>query len=391
MAAFTWTSASTDATALEASVAAIRSSRAMAALAITGGGSGVIPHLLTRPGASRTVLEAQVPYGRRALTELLGTAPTSRCSPETARNLAQAVYRRALRLRETPHTPVLGLGATAALATDRERKGSNRVHVAVVDGFQCWESTVRLRKNARTRADEEAIAEGVILGTLAEAMVGGGIDIELHSDERLQTDATVLAHYRDVIAGGEQPWATVDHIDGRVSAGGALPGIVVPGSFNPLHEGHDALLAAARRRTTGQAAYEISIANVDKPALSAADLDARVARVPRYAPVVVTNAPTFVEKARLLPGTAFAVGADTAARILEPRYYGGAEPMAQALTELRELGARFYVAERRVGDRRLRLDDFQVPPFVADMFEAIPAEEVAVDVSSTELRDRRGA
>lgn len=390
MAASSWTSASADA-AVEAAVAAIRSSRAMVALAITGGGSGVIPRLLTRPGASRTVLEAQVPYGRRALTELLGAAPASRCSAETSRELAQAVYQRALRLRETSHTPVLGLGATAALVTDRERKGSHRIHVAVVDGFQCWEATVRLRKDARTRAAEEAIAEGAILHILAEAMVGGGIDIELHSDECLRTGATALAHYRDVIAGGEQPWVTVDHIDGRVSAGGALPGIVVPGSFNPLHEGHDALLKAGLRRASGSAAYEISITNVDKSALSAAELDARVAGVPRYARVVVTNAPTFVEKARLLPGTAFAVGADTAARILEPRYYGGAEALAQALTELRELGARFYVAERRVGERRLRLDDLRTPSSAAEMFEAIPASEVGVDISSTELRKRGGA
>ena len=389
MAASTWTSASADA-AVEAAVAAIRSSRAMVALAIAGGGSGVIPRLLTRPGASRTVLEAQAPYGRRALTELLGAEPASRCSAETSRELAQAVYRRALRLRETPHMPVLGLGATAALVTDRERKGSHRVHVAVVDGFQSWEATVHLRKNARTRAEEEAVAECVVLHTLAEAMVGGGIDIELHSDERLQTGATALAHYRDVIASGEQPWATVDAA-GRVRAGGPLPGAVVPGSFNPLHEGHAALLEAARRRSTGHAVYEISITNVDKPALTAAELDARLAQFRGRTPVVLTRAPTFVEKARLLPGTAFAVGADTAARILEPRYYGGADGMAQALAELRELGARFHVAERRVGERLLRLDDLRAPPSAADLFEAIPASEVGVDISSTELRNQRGA
>lgn len=363
----------------------------MVALAVAGGGSGVIPRLLTRPGASRTVLEAQVPYGRRALTELLGAEPASRCSAETSRELARAMYERALRLRETPHAPVLGLGATAALVTDRERQGSHRIHVAVVDGFQCWEARVRLRKSARTRAEEEAIAEHVILGTLAEAMVGGGFDIELHSDERLQTGATVLAHYRDVIAGGEQPWATVDHIDCRVSAGGAVPGAVVPGSFNPLHEGHAALLEAARRRASGNVAYEISITNVDKPALTAAELDARLPQFRGRAPVVLTRAPTFVEKARLLPGAAFAVGADTAARILEPRYYGGAEALAQALTELRELGARFHVAERRVGERLLRLDDLRAPPSAAEMFEAIPASEVGVDISSTELRERGGA
>ena len=65
---------------------------------------------------------------------------------------------------------MLGLGATAALVTDRERRGAHVVHVAVVDGFQTWEATAQLRKNARTRGDEEAIAELVILCTLADAM-----------------------------------------------------------------------------------------------------------------------------------------------------------------------------------------------------------------------------
>lgn len=361
----------------------------MVALAIAGGGSGVIPRLLTRPGASRTVLEAQVPYGRRALTELLGSEPGSRCSAETSRELAQAMYARALRLRETSQLPVLGLGATAALVTDRERKGSHRVHVAVVDGFQCWEAAVHLRKNARTRAEEEAVAEHAILRALAEAMVGGEADAVVGSDERLGIETVPLAHVVDVIAGGEQPWATADAA-GRVRAGGPLPGAVVPGSFNPLHEGHAALLEAARRRTTGQAVYEISITNVDKPALTAAELDTRLPQFRGRAPVVLTRAPTFVEKARLLPGTAFAVGADTAARILEPRYYGGAEALTQALTELRELGARFYVAERRVGERLLRLDDLRVPRSAAEVFEAIPAAEVGVDISSTELRERGG-
>ena len=391
MAVSSWTSASTDAPALEAAIASIRSSRAMVGIAVTGGGSGVIPRLLTCPGASRTVLEAQVPYARPALTELLGAPPASRCSPETARELARSVYRRALRLRETPHTPVLGLGATAALVTDRERKGSHRVHVAVVDGFQTWEATARLCKSARTRAAEEAIAELVILGTLADAMADRReVEIPLEADERWSVTTAALAHVRDVIARGDQPWATVDRT-GRARAGGPLPGAVVPGSFNPHHDGHSALLEAARRRTDGHAAYEISIANVDKPMLSATDLDARLAQFRGRAPVVLTRAATFVAKARLLPGTAFAVGADTAARILEPRYYGGAEGFAQAMTELRELGARFHVAERRVGDVRVRLDDLRVPPSAADLFQPIPSSEVGVDISSTELRDRSDA
>ena len=61
------------------------------------------------------------------------------------------------------------------------------------------------------------------------------------------------------------------------------------------------------------------------------------------------------------------------------------------MTELRELGARFHVAERRVGDDRLRLHDLRLPPSAADLFQAIPAAEVGVDISSTELRDRHDA
>ena len=128
------------------------------------------------------------------------------------------------------------------------------------------------------------------------------IEIPLEADERWSVTTAPLAHVRDVIARGDQPWATVDRT-GRARAGGPLPGAVVPGSFNPHHDGHSALLEAARRRTDGHAAYEISIANVDKPMLSATDLDARLAQFRGRAPVVLTRAPTFVAKARLLPGS----------------------------------------------------------------------------------------
>ena len=216
----------------------------MVALAIAGGGSGVIPRLLTRPGASRTVLEAA---GAVWPPRAHGVAWSGAGDELLAGNLTRACAGRPISGRcgsaRRCHVPVLGLGATA-------RPGHRTVSEKAPTA-STWRSSMAFsagnrrsgcaRTPARARA-EEAIAEQVILGALAEAMVGGGIDIDLHSDERLQTGATALAHYRDVIAGGEQPWATVDHIDSRVSAGGALPGIVVPGSFNPLHEGHAALL-----------------------------------------------------------------------------------------------------------------------------------------------------
>lgn len=391
--AFWWTSVSTHPEApdyeIEAAVAAIRTSQTMVALAVTGGGSGIIPHLLARPGASRTVLEAQVPYAPNALTDLLGVTAESSCSPETARAMAASVYERAQRLRESLATPVVGLGAAAALTTDRERRGSNAIYVAAVDGFQVWESSMRFRKGGRTRGGEESIAELAILATLTEAMgVGVSVNPPLESDDHWTMDRYELGHPRDVLERTEQPWATVDR-SGVARAGGPVPGAVVSGSFNPHHAGHAALLEAARRRTDRPVAYEISVTNVDKPPLSASELGVRLAQFRDLEPVVLTCAPTFIEKARLLPGCAFVVGLDTASRILEPRYYGGADNFERVLAEFRDLRVRFHVGGRLMDGRFQQLEDLSVKESVADLFDQIPACEARVDISSSQLRGPR--
>ena len=51
--------------------------------------------LLTAPGASRTVLEARVPYATAAVAEILGQAPASFASRAAAADLARAAYRHA--------------------------------------------------------------------------------------------------------------------------------------------------------------------------------------------------------------------------------------------------------------------------------------------------------
>ena len=141
-----------------------------------------------------------------------------------------------------------------------------------------------------------------------------------------------------VVHEGTQPWVT-SYPDGRRRAGGQIPTALVPGSFNPWHQAHQALWEAARRRFGDPVAYELSITNVDKPPLPTGEALRRVAQFRGRARLVLTAAPTFVEKARLMPGAAFVIGADTARRVVEPVYYGGVEAMHGALRELRSLGS----------------------------------------------------
>ncbi|MBM4438132.1 MAG: hypothetical protein FJ029_13080 [Actinobacteria bacterium] len=233
---------------------------------------------------------------------------------------------------------------------------------------------------------EEALVDALILDQLAGAL---GIRVErpvplsaadlLIESEHFDVDQITL------VQDGVQPWLTV-YPDGRVRPGGVAPQALIPGSFNPLHQGHRALFAAMARRAQGLAAYELSVTNVDKPPLPVEQVRRRIGQFAGEAPLVLTRASTFIAKARLLPGAAFAVGVDTAERIIAPAYYGGVEAMEAALTELRRLGHRFYVAGRVIDGRFTELDALAVPGAFRDLFEAIPATEVRVDVASSDLR-----
>src|SRR5439155_12492175 len=109
--------------------------------------------------------------------------------------------------------------------------------------------------------------------------------------------------------------------DGSVRTDCPRPAAVLPGSFNPLHPGHTGLAAAAAGRLSVPVAFELSVANVDKPELTADEVARRVARFAGLGPVWVTRAATFEAKAGLFPGAAFVLGFDTAVRLIDPKYY----------------------------------------------------------------------
>jgi nicotinic acid mononucleotide adenylyltransferase len=134
--------------------------------------------------------------------------------------------------------------------------------------------------------------------------------------------------------------------------------LVFPGSFHPVHEGHLAVgrIAAALLNTPIE--FEIAARNVDKPSLDAADLLSRIealraatAADPAFAHLSITNAPTFLEKARIFPAATFVLGLDTLDRIVDPGYYPSSSVLYSALDELAALDAHFVVFFRQFPTR----------------------------------------
>src|SRR5207253_1774540 len=138
----------------------------------------------------------------------------------------------------------------------------------------------------------------------------------------------------------------------------------------------------ASRWLRGPVAFELSVTNVDKPPLPDPEARRRSAQFSWRAPLWLTRAPTFAEKAALFPGTVFVVGADTAERIVAPRYYhNDAALMGDRLAFLRSQGCRFLVAGREDGAGTfVRLEDLSIGAEYRDLFAGIPEAEFRVAV-----------
>ncbi len=369
-------------------ITSIHQSPALGVVAVTGGGAGAVSALLGVPGASRTILEAVVPYHEHALVEFLGLRPESFCSEATAAAMALRAFERACWL--APGEAVFGLGCTASLATDRPKKGNHRLHLAVQLADRVSSYSLTLEKGARDRTGEESVLDAILINGLAEAAgVKERAAVPLLSSEQLQQAIGTASDPLLLLMQGDNSCICAES-DGRLRLETPRPTLVVPGSFNPLHSGHFGMAAAAARLTGLPAAFELSVVNVDKPSLSNAEVRRRLNQFMMQAPLWLTRAPTFLEKARLFPRAIFAVGLDTAERILALRYYQGSDTqLLEALGEFRSLGCRFLVAGRAEQGRFRTLADLILPESFRSLFQAIPESEFRLDVCSTALRQSR--
>lgn len=374
---------------LEAAITQLHDSPQMVYLACTGAGAGVTKLLWSVPGCSRTLIGSEFPYHPRAFAIFIGRTPEHYSSADAAIALATAGYLKAQRClveQGKLSTPIIGLGLAAAVATDRVRRGEDKLFLAIRTLEELATVSVIFERGFFSRGDEGDLSDVLAINCLLWA---AGIEQVPVSGEHLRsselTAAGQLQPARVTVELDTSPLPLLFDEDGRsadLSLLSPARHILFPGSFNPLHFGHDLFAQAVSAMTGKQIVFEITAVNADKPGIGREVLARRALQFRGRWPVLLSeNLPLFIQKARAYGGYGFIVGLDTAIRLFDAKYFGSEADRDAVVAEFRDLGTTFYVCNR--GDDPSEFARVVRDPRFADLF--VPVTMV-VPVRSSDLR-----
>lgn len=229
-------------------------------------------------------------------------------------------------------------------------------------------------------------------------------------DEAVSVEASITELLEAPLMGNDDPTHLVilDAGSGPIClrAPTLPPSIVLPGSFNPIHPGHEEMAertAVLAGHSPETALFEICAWNPDKGGLPCDELLRRTEAITaRGHRVLLTRASFFFQKAAICRGCDIAIGYDTYRRVVDAKYYvpEGAtleeateeerrEWVLKALRELAICRVRMVVAGRVDGPDFRSLETHPLIDLDGDLEGLfVPLPDFRLDISSTELRQQ---
>jgi hypothetical protein len=359
----------------------------------TGGGAGLQGKLWEVPGSSAYLSGATFPYAPEEHEELVGFKPEHFCSPEDAVDLASAAYMKAFRIGGKK--PV-GVGLTASVASAEIHRGDHRIHGCIITDNHIWIKNYTLIKNKGIDARR---MDGDSCDDLGLFMIDQALGLGETYNHNFQ-DGTALARARffthPFFTSHDKRLSTFTprhhHYDRAPTIYhppcGARRDALMPGSFNPPHEGHLGMAQAYEDNYNGKVTFEISADILDKAPLTVQDMLKRAKMLHGHNVLFTQNMGMFIEKARAFPGAPLILGADTMLRIMDPKW--GVD-FGKLLYELRMLKTQLYVGSRVVEGKLITWEDIahMMPPSIGINYLGMSAPlEGRWDISSTELRNK---
>jgi nicotinamide mononucleotide (NMN) deamidase PncC len=363
-------------------IAALHAGPLRMSIVATGAAAGLQRLVTSVPGASATLLSSAFPYDQHALSDYLGFKPAQFASEETALAMAARAWRHAhelsLRRGDDPGTAI-GLAATGVIASNRAIRGEHRLFLAVRagKGFLSAKVTFPKREDGLSRLGRELEAETADLLALNMALYAADLSqVGVAGDGLLGDLAERSGGLLALLPRPVTPTVAPLELSPETH-------VLFDGSFNPWHYGHEKIAAEVELRTGKKVAYVITDSHPDKGSVQAGELAARVAQFQLVAPILVTeNLRLYVDKADAHPGFARIIGADTLARVLDPKY---GVPTDEVLRRLEASGASFFVADRPHGKDAATFDSLRarIPSHYLGMFTRL---STTADISSTVAR-----
>jgi cytidyltransferase-like protein len=415
-------------------------------ITISGGGVFSFSQLIGQAGASNTILELNCPYSMEASEQFLGGNEIKQhVSAEVADAFALTSLNRARELYVLSKSSIeeldgidkcYGVGVTCALASKTWKRGDHRCYITILSSHSKHSVYINLFKGTedapfRTRKQEDELIGSIIIKTIAWALniieLSDIVAKPIYDSKDTVNLKSENFYYADIINDFVRPTENQEKINNILwfPSGKMLINVpihklnklvLVPGSFNPLHDGHKFLLEEGKK-LANSILYELCVFNVDKPPLNKREIMKRLAQFDcpdtegaasastrcSFA-VILTNAPTFIEKAEMFPGVSYSIGIDTALRLIDPHYSNGDySVMIKNLLKMQFASTEFFVASRtlsacNLGDRfglnqilqpsdlvSLSLIIDKINPLIRDMFKEI-VDNIHKDVSSSALR-----
>ena len=361
------------------------------ALASSGAGAGLQKLLWSVAGISAILEESIFPYSQAAITRFVQRPLGRMLSQESAVALACAAYLRAQEgvVRGSHRSRPLGVGMSAAVATNRTRRGAEQMHLALRDSETLCCASFEFERGKFSRDCAGACCDQLGLNAILKWAGLSQLKIEkctdgLHGDLDPATGDLILRQLEYVLEMPGDQLLLDEHGVVRKPSEVITPRhLILPSSINPFHFGHDGLARRAVEETGRPVIFELSLTNVDKPELALSVALKRAIQLRGRWPLLITRGATlFVQKARRY-GCSFIVGLDTAERIVaSAERYNEGRSNEQVLQELEQLGVRFFVAERG-NAKTLSALSATLPDKFKNLFVRLTGHW---EVSSTELR-----
>jgi phosphopantetheine adenylyltransferase len=341
----------------------------------SGGGTDAISELLRVPGASKSILEAYVPYAKESLDYYLLKKPDKYCSEDTTLSIAAKAFSAAKKIDPKHHpSSILGIGITASLATNYSKKGEHKFYIAIQTHAYSKILSYKFKKGEFSRSEEEAIVTEHIILLIASSC-------------GIKTDLVETGDLKITTTQAKKNWIKL--VDNKIdfdSSTSRIPELIFPGSFNPFHSGHSAMSKLAQDKTGLGLVYEICVQNAEKPPLSYHEIQRTLSQFKGKHDWVLTKAGKFTDKAALFPNSVFIIGADTLTRILDEKFYLSREDMLSQLDSFNSHNINFLVFGRKIKKSFISLSSVKIPEHVCDRFIGFGEEIFRDDISSTDIR-----